>query len=124
MDDFIKTTFERLRASKERRNAYVSAQIDVLIPYQIRSLRKQFGLEQDDLAKLAGMVPASISRLEKVGNRASIETLERIANALDVALIVKFVSFTELVRWTDAFAPDRFSVPTFSTELESSEEPS
>ncbi len=116
--NIFKKLFEKLRNSKERRDAYVSAQIDILIPFQIRALRKQFGLEQKDLAKLADMAQPSISKLEKAGNRANIETLKRIANALDVALIVKFVPFTELARWSDNFSPDHFSVPTFSMELE------
>ena len=120
--NIFKRIFEKLRISKERRNAYVAAQIDVLIPYQIRALRKQYGLEQKDLAALADMKQPSISKLEKAGNRANIETLKRIANALDVALIVKFVPFTELARWSDNFSPDNFSVPNFSMELEQIEE--
>ena len=116
--NIFKRIFEKLRTSKERRNAYVAAQIDVLIPYQIRALRKQYGLEQKDLAALADMKQPSISKLEKAGNRANIETLKRIANALDVALIVKFVPFTELARWSDNFSPDNFSVPNFLMELE------
>lgn len=114
----FKKIFDKLRTSKERRDAYVSAQIDVLIPFQIRALRKQYGLEQEDLAGLANMAQPSISKLEKAGNRANIETLKRIANALDVALIVKFVPFSELVRWSDNFSPDGFTVPNFSLEME------
>ena len=114
----IKKILARLRASKAQRAGYVASQIDVLIPFQIRALRKQFGLEQKDLADLTGMKQPSISRLEKAGNRANLDTLIRIANGLDVALIVKFVPFSELILWSDSFSPDNFTVPDFPREME------
>lgn len=111
----------KLKKSREYRAGYVAAQTDVLIPFQIRALRKQYGLEQKDLAELTGMKQPTISRLEKAGTRANIETLMRIADGLDVALIVKFVPFSELVRWSDNFSPDSFTVPSFNAELERAE---
>lgn len=117
----FKTLLSKLKKSREYRSGFVAAQIDVLIPFQIRALRKQYGLEQKDLAELTGMKQPSISKLEKAGNRPNIETLKRIADGFDVALIIKFVPFSELVRWADNFSPDEFTVPNFSSEVEKAE---
>ena len=54
-------------------------------------VRKEAGLTQEELAKRIGTKQPALSRLEKGGfEKANIETLRRIANALDYKLIVKF----------------------------------
>ncbi len=87
---------------KERdyREAFVSSTINSTIAYQIRDLRKEHDLGQADLGNLAGMKQTAISRLENpdYGN-LSVNTLKRIAKALDVALIVRLVPYSELARW-------------------------
>ncbi len=50
---------------------------------QIRRLRKQAGLTQAALAKKAGMARPNLTRLEAGHCRPALETLERIARALD-----------------------------------------
>ena len=50
---------------------------------QIRRLRKQAGLTQADLAKKAGMARPNLTRLEAGRCRPALETLDRIADALD-----------------------------------------
>jgi hypothetical protein len=40
-----------------------------------------------------------------------------LAEAFDVALIVRFGSFGELLDWSDQFSPDDFQVPSFEQEL-------
>jgi len=53
--------------------------------------RRKAGLTQGELARRIGTKQPALSRLEKGGfEKANIETLRKIANALDYKLIVKF----------------------------------
>lgn len=104
--------------SKEYRDAYVRSQIKVNLPFQIRALRNERGLSQGDLASLATMSQPRVSEIEKPGGRSlNLETLQRVASGLDVGLQVRFVSFGELVGWSEAFDPDDFHVPSFPDEI-------
>ena len=114
-----KKTMERLKTSKEHRSAYVASQINIGIPFQIRALRKQREWDQKKLAEDTGMLQPRISAIESPGyGSMTIETLQRLANAFDVALVVKFAPFSELLRSSNRFSPDDFSVPKFEDELE------
>ncbi len=50
---------------------------------QVRRLRQQAGLTQEALAKRAGLARPNLARVESGRYRPSLETLERIARALD-----------------------------------------
>lgn len=103
---------------KEYRHGLVNAQIEVDLPLQLRAIRKQQDLKQPQLADRAGMKQSRISKMEKPGGaHFTLETLKRLAKALDVALIVRFAPFSELVRWSEGFDPDSFSVPKFEDDL-------
>ena len=105
---------------KEYRHGLVNAQIEVDLPFQIRALRKQLELTQPELAEQAGMKQPRISAMEKPGGaHFTLETLRRLAKAFDVALVVRFAPFGELLDWSKRFSPDDFSVPTFEQELSS-----
>lgn len=105
---------------KEYRHGLVSAQIEVDLPLQIRALRKQLELTQPELAEQAGMKQSRISAMEKPGGaHFTLETLRRLAKAFDVALVVRFAPFGELLDWSKHFSPDDFAVPTFEQELSS-----
>jgi transcriptional regulator with XRE-family HTH domain len=107
-------------AEKEYRHGLVNAQIEVDLPFQIRALRKQLELTQPELAERAGMKQPRISAMEKPGGaHFTLETLRRLAKAFDVALIVRFAPFSELLDWSKRFSPDDFAVPTFDQELSS-----
>lgn len=113
-----KKTMERLKKSKQHRAAYVSSQINIGLPFQVRALRKQREWDQKTLAEEAGMAQPRISAMENAGYGSfTIETLKRLADAFDVALIVRFAPFSELIRWSDKFSPDDFTVPGFEKEL-------
>jgi len=102
---------------REYRRAYVDSQILVGIPFQIRSLRKQRDWSQERLAEEAGMLQPRISAIEKPGRgKLNLETLERIAAAFDIALQVRFVSFSELIGWSEGFEPDAFGIQSFAEE--------
>jgi transcriptional regulator with XRE-family HTH domain len=53
---------------------------------QVADRRKERGLSQADLAALVGTTQSAIARLESGGRPPRIDTLLRIANALDADL--------------------------------------
>lgn len=107
----------RLR-NKEYRDAFVASQINVGLPFQIRFLREQREWKQSQLADRTGMLQPRISAIESPGGaKFTLETLRRLASAFDVALIVKFAPFSELVDQSADFNPDTFCVSSFGDDL-------
>ena len=102
---------------REYREAFISSTINSTIAYQIRGLRKLHDLDQAELGNLAGMKQTAISRLENpdYGN-LSVNTLKRIAKALDVGLIVRFAPFSEIVRWRFSMNQRDMAPPSFSVD--------
>lgn len=112
--------------SKSYRDAYVGAYIYANIAYQVRALRKQSdrAWDQKELAQRAGMLQPRISAIENPSNcKLNLDTLIRLANAFDVALIVKFAPFGELLNWAESFDPDNFAVASFDSKALYSEVP-
>jgi ribosome-binding protein aMBF1 (putative translation factor) len=57
--------------------------------------REKAGLSQTELAKRIGTKQPALSRLEKGGfKKATVETLKKIADALDARLVIKLQSKT------------------------------
>jgi len=98
--------------SVDSRTSYIKAKLGILIPSQIRSLRLQSEMpRQCDLAKAAGLHQSRISMFETPGAaNMTIETLARLAATFKVGLIVKFVPFSEMLRWENEHSQDHFSV--------------
>ena len=72
-------------------------------------------LSQADLGFLAGNAQSAIARLEDPNyGRFSLTTLLEVASTFDVALLVRFVPFSELVRRNTDLSPDAICVPDFS----------
>lgn len=67
----------------------------LLIAKRIKQLRKSRGLTQAELAEMIGRDTKHISKLEIAGSYPSIETLDRIAQALKVE-IKEFFNFDNL----------------------------
>lgn len=113
---------QKLRQSlrdKKRRDAFVSAYTGQTIPFQIRALREQEdrGWTQEELAAKAGMKQTRISVLENPNyERYSLKTLKQLASAFDVALMVRFVRFSELAEWTLNLSSGSLEVPSFEQE--------
>src|ERR1035441_9473358 len=112
----ISKVWEKLN-DPEYRKAFVSSQISIGIPFQIRALLRERGETQEWLAEKAGMLQPRISGLMTPGKtRPNIETLRRIAEAFDCGLLVRFAPFSELARWSEEFDPESFSVPSFDDD--------
>ena len=58
---------------------------------QVADRRKERGLSQADLAELVGTTQSAIARLERGGRPPRIDTLLRIANALDADLHIELL---------------------------------
>jgi len=73
------------------------AALDRLLPYEriarlVISLRMEMGISQEELARRVGTSASAIARLESGHHRPSVETLRRVARALDRDLVIGFKS--------------------------------
>lgn len=58
---------------------------------RVRQLRRQKDMTQEELAEAINVSPEFISNLERGINAPSFDTLERLAEALDVAPVELFI---------------------------------
>jgi transcriptional regulator with XRE-family HTH domain len=90
-------------------------------------MREQKELSQTELGAMVGMNQNAIHRLESPEyGRATITTLKRLAAAFDVALIVRFVPFSQLINWIsgtpfvdNGLSSASLAVPSYDEEKES-----
>lgn len=106
---------EKLK-NKEYRDSFVYSGINVGIAFQIKELRKQLHYTQEELAEIANMKQERISALENINNAPNISTLIRLANSLDIGLLVRFVSIGELVERYLKLSPESFEIPSFNED--------
>jgi transcriptional regulator with XRE-family HTH domain len=98
-----------------RFRAWLQHRVLEWLAFQVRALRKDRGWSQAELAERAGIGLLTVQHAENpkyLGTR--IRTLAKIAAAFDVALIVRFVSWPELLRVVQELedgtaAPELFS---------------
>jgi len=82
------------------REALVAAHISNGIAFQVRNLRRIKRWTQEQLANAAGTKPTQVGRVENPDYGShTVRMLRRIASAFDVALVVRFVPYSELLRW-------------------------
>jgi transcriptional regulator with XRE-family HTH domain len=127
--DSIRTQlWEKMRGKssekgKRYRDNFVAAHLSANIAAQIQTMRESRGWMQKDLATKADMSPARISVMENPSyENLNLKTLRRLASALDVALVVKFAAFSELVNWIANLSPEKLNVPSFLEDSLSGEE--
>lgn len=103
---------------REYRRAFAESHVGGFLAAQISVLRRSRGWTQRALASAAGKTQPQISAWESSCENANIKTLQRLAEAFDVALIVKFVSFSELAREVSVMVPDRI-IPPYESDYPS-----
>jgi HTH-type transcriptional regulator/antitoxin HipB len=81
---------ERL-ATLEASRAYCDAARAFQIGEEVRRLRMERGLSQQELAQRMGLPQSVIARLEAGGVEPRLSTLDRVAQALGVQLEVHFL---------------------------------
>jgi transcriptional regulator with XRE-family HTH domain len=114
----------RLRRGKHVRKQFVESHINKTLAHQIRATRDRLGWSQERLAREVGMNQNAISRLESPDyGKPTITTLKRLAAALDVALVVRLVPFSELAYWVSGtsylnkgLSTESLAVPDFAAE--------
>lgn len=115
--DRRRQTIESLR-NKEYRDALAYAYIDQGLAFQIRGMQAARGWTQGELGARAGKAQATISNLEDPNyGRHTLTTLKRLASAFDVALMVRFMPFSQLVDWIDDLSTDDLEIPDYEHDL-------
>lgn len=108
--------FQKLKDPKRRRR-FIANQIKNGFAFQVRALRKARDLTQQQLASDADTTQALISRLEKSGaGNMSVKTLQKIADAFDVALVVRFEPIDRLLDWVNDLSPSAMA-PAKSSDV-------
>jgi len=87
------------------------------VAFQVAALREKRGWTQAQLGRRAEKPQNVISRIENPEyGKATIRTLLDIAAAFDVALSVRFVSFSDLLSQMRLVSPEDLAVPSFDEE--------
>ena len=106
-----------LKGSKEYREGFVAEHIKTTLPFQLRAIRKKLGWTQKQLGLKAGMAAERITVLEDPNYaKFNLSTLLRLADAFDVALIVRFAPFSELLDWASDLSPEVIAVPNYAKD--------
>jgi transcriptional regulator with XRE-family HTH domain len=97
-----------------------AADVGTGLAFQIRLLREARGWTQEQLAQKMGKRQETICQWENPNyGRYTLKTLGELAAAFDVALLVRFAPFGELVEWSISLTPERLAPPCFDDELQS-----
>jgi transcriptional regulator with XRE-family HTH domain len=109
----------KLKTSRDSRESYVRAKLRVLLPSQLRALRLRNCMSQPALAAASGMKQSRISAMEQPGKtNFNLETVVRMAATFKVGLVVKFVPFSEMLKWENEFSQDEFNPVTIEEDIE------
>lgn len=85
--------------NRRYRTAYLAEHVRTGIAFQIRAMREKIPWTQTDLGAAAGKPQNVISRLEDPDyGKVTLQTLLQIANAFDVALVVKFIPYSRFLK--------------------------
>jgi len=97
-----------------------AADVGTSLAIQIRLLREKLGWTQEELAQRMGKRQETISQWENPDyGRYTLNTLKELASAYDVALLVRFAPFSDLVDWIANLTPQRLAPPSFAEEVQS-----
>ena len=102
---------------KAYRDGFVSEHINTGLAFQIYTMRQERDWTQAELGRRAGMAQERICTLENPDyGKPNLTTLKRLASAFDVALIVRFAPFSELVDWEVNLSKKDMAVPSFHND--------
>ncbi len=104
-------------ASKDYREALAIEHVNTTLALQIRKMRENLKWSQSDLAGHLNKHQETISQWENSDyGRYSLTTLKALATTFDVALLVKFIPFSELVKDMVSLSETRLCPPSFNEE--------
>jgi transcriptional regulator with XRE-family HTH domain len=121
-----KALTKRLMRGRETRARFVESHLNKGLAFQIQSLRDRKDWSQQELADKLGTNQNAVYRLENPGyGKPTLTTLKKVAAVFDVALVVRFVPFSQVVNWVSGtpfidrgLTPSALEVPSFEDELE------
>jgi len=106
---------KKAMSNKEYRDGFVEEHIRTGIPFQIRALREKEQWTQKELGQRANkMAQERICVLEDPDySKFTISTLQKLASAFDVGLMVRFVPFSRILleefNLPDTLTPDKYN---------------
>ena len=110
------TLLEKL-TDKSYRDAFISDEIDIGLPMQLRAMREAREWNQGYVAERTETKQPRFSLMEKPGyGKYSLSTLKKLASLFDVGLIVSFVPYSEMIDFTEAFNRRRLAICGFAEE--------
>lgn len=113
----VKERLMRRFRDRRYRRAYIDAFTDASIATQIKVLREQRQLTQAALAELSGLKQSQISTFENEDNSSwTVKTLKKVAKALDLALVVKFESFGNVLPDIQGFGRSNLERESFDRD--------
>lgn len=83
--------------SPARRRGYERAERTIRLALEIHELREKRGLSQRELAERLGTTQSAVARLEAGNVSPSLPTLDKVAEALGVELVVSFVDLDDRI---------------------------
>jgi transcriptional regulator with XRE-family HTH domain len=102
---------------EEARYAYADSVVNAFVSAQIKALREDRDLNQEELATLIGTKQSGVSRLERSDYSAwKIETLRKLARAFGVRLRISFEEFGTIVDEVSGFTSDRLLPRKFEND--------
>lgn len=103
--------------NEEYRHSYAEECVNTMIATQIKILREEREMTQSVLAQKAGMAQPRLSVMENADySNWSINTLKRLARAFDVAVSVKFETFSNVVMDFEEMCREALSRPSFKDD--------
>lgn len=91
-DDYLQ---QKLQTDSEFAKEYKQLELPSMLARQVIKLRSNKGISQAELAKIIGTQQSSISRLESMMSLPSLTFLQRIAEALDAQVEIRFIPNTQ-----------------------------
>jgi len=93
----VGTSAENASVRRSRKSATYRAERERLAPFEevarlVIKHRAALGISQAELAERMGTSHSAVSRIEGGRHRTSVETLRRLAHALDLRLVLGFES--------------------------------
>lgn len=105
-----------LPKSENYRYVYDEEFMNTYISTQIRVLREQRGMTQDQLAKAAGTGQSKVSAMESDYGSWSVRTLRKLARAFGVRLFVSFEGWGELLPRVEGFRRETLQRPKITDD--------
>jgi transcriptional regulator with XRE-family HTH domain len=111
-----KKVLEKL-TRKAYRDAYVAEHVKTGVAYQVRAMRDERDMSQKELAALMDKPQSVVSRIEDPAyGKLSVQTLLEVAQAFDVALVVKFAGYGEFISNVKDISPKALNAESFDTD--------